>query len=71
MWWCLQVDRWKSRSGGKKSLALGILSLGVSGTYNHWICEARTQKGKSVLELNPTLLVQERMDGLKGNDYSE
>ena len=37
----------------------------------HWICEARTQKGKSVLELNPILLVQERKGGQKGNDYFE
>lgn len=47
------------------------VSLGhLSGDLvSHWICEARTQKENSRLELNFPLLVQERMDGQKGNDY--
>ena len=65
----MQVDRWRSRSGGKKSPALGMLSLRCLGHTRHWTCESGTQKEKSVLELNPTLLVQERMDGQKRSDY--
>lgn len=65
----MQADRWRSQSGGKKSPALGMLSLRCLGHISHWICESGTQKEKSVLELNPALLVQERTDGQKRSDY--